>query len=62
MEADLSRRYSGDLGRVLRSLASGLRDNSTESDFELAKKDAQQLYKVRALTHTYTCAGLTYLV
>lgn len=36
----------GDFGRVLRSVASGNRDDSDDVDQELAEKEAQELYDV----------------
>ena len=46
---DIKSEQSGDLGRLLVSLASGGRDNSQTVDIQLARKEAQELYDVRLL-------------
>ncbi len=46
LEEEVAGEQGGDLGRVLRSIASGNRDDSFDTDLNLAKKEAQELYDV----------------
>lgn len=43
---DIKSEQSGDLGRLLVSLASGGRDNSQTANIDLAVKEANLLYEV----------------
>jgi hypothetical protein len=59
---DIQSEQSGDLGRLLVSLASGGRDNSQSVDIQLARKEAQELYDVKSFKNikiiTFFCLDL----
>ena len=46
LDEKVASEQGGDFGRVLRSVASGNRDDSDDVDQELAEKEAQELYDV----------------
>jgi len=46
LEHDIANEQNGDLGRLFRSLISATRPSSDSIDFDLAKKEAQELYDV----------------